>query len=430
MDQNPLKQTAEEITIANLRSLLQVQTGLRDQAEKRAHEALVAFQDLLQTLLPEETEKLHRAGGTIESLPLSQLAEILKARSRQIVSDLAKLQRPQIENAEEIITKAYRQNTLLRGDLRRIKEALAEAVAENNRLRSENEAYKKSKGKKAEGEPEARRPAVAAAPPPPIPADLPSDEPEWMVRWRASKHFDQDAQALQLVGRTGLARRPEIERELGKLFNVGENSSTQPRVIQRLEEEQGLVRVERPFQNRGSSSGGSHPNLILLTDRGRQAYRLLTGKDAVPSEFERLQPAHVSPEHTILNIEVAEYLQREGYSIVSEAMTVDLPGGGKFMPDLVAQKDEETYFIEVERGGSKDTGTRQTKWLNFYTASAGQIFVVCDNLDCMRAIRKELLDALGPHRAAFALTNMAQLKNGERGKDGSIWLDRRRGHVP
>jgi hypothetical protein len=48
----------------------------------------------------------------------------------------------------------------------------------------------------------------------------------------------------------------------------------------------------------------------------------------------------------------------------------------------------------------------------------------------MCGIRKELIDALGPHRAAFALTNLAQLKNGERGKDGPIWLDRRQGLGP
>jgi hypothetical protein len=149
-----------------------------------------------------------------------------------------------------------------------------------------------------------------------------------------------------------------------------------------------------------------------------------------PGEFERLQPAHVSPEHTLLNIGVADLLQKEGYKILTEAPAIDLPSGGKFIPDLVAEKEDDVYFIEVERGVSKDTRARQTKWLNFQSASGGRIYVFCDNLECMCGIRKELIDALGPHRASFSLTNLAQLKNGDRGKDGSIWLDRRKGLGP
>ena len=118
MDQNPLRLSADEITVSNLRSLLMVQTELRDQAEKRAHEALVAFQDLLQTLAPEESEKIQRTGEILASVPLTKLADILRTKSRQLVSDLAKLQRPQIDNAEAIITKAYTQNTLLRSELK------------------------------------------------------------------------------------------------------------------------------------------------------------------------------------------------------------------------------------------------------------------------------------------------------------------------
>jgi hypothetical protein len=121
----------------------------------------------------------------------------------------------------------------------------------------------------------------------------------------------------------------------------------------------------------------------------------LHGDGSVPSEFERLRPSHVSAEHTLLNIEVAEFLQQEGYTIMTEVPVIELPQGGKFIPDIVAEKGSEVYFIEVERGTSKDTKARQAKWLNFYTASAGQLYVFCDNLECMCGIRKELLDALG-----------------------------------
>lgn len=430
MDQNPLRQNADEITITNLRRLIQVQTELRDQAERRAHEAMLIFQDLLQTLAPEESERLAKSGTSIENTSLPQLADLLKARSRQLISDVARMQRPQIDNAEAIIAKAYTQNSFLRGELKRIQDQIDQMTAENNRLRSENEAYKKSRGKPAENTQSAQASRMVQEPIRPPAAGTTEGEQAWMQVWRNSKHFDQDSKAIVLLGQTGISRRPEIELELGKVLEVGENSGTQPRVIRRLEKEWGMVSVEKPFQSRGASSGGSNPDLILLTDRGKYAYRVLTGTDAVASEFERLRPAHVSAEHTLLNIEVAEFLRQEGYIITTEVPVIELPNGGKFIPDVVAEKDNEVYFIEVERGTSKDTKARQTKWLNFYTASAGQIYVFCDNLECMCGIRKELLDALGAHRASFSLTNMAQLKNGERGKDGSIWLDRRRGYAP
>jgi hypothetical protein len=431
MDQSALRQTADEITIANLRSLLNVQTDLRDQSERRAHDAVIAFQDLLQTLAPEESERLQRSGTSIESLPFGQLADILRAKSRQLVSDLARLQRPQIENAEAIISKAYTQNTLLRGELKRVKEALEGVQAENIRFRSENEVLKKARGKKPENESEVRPARSSPGATAPVISSAKGDgEPAWMGEWRKSKHFEYDSQAILLLGRTGLSRRPEMAEELGKLINVDGNSGTHARIIKRLVEELGMVSVEKPFQSRGASSGGSNPDIIQLTDRGKLAYRLLSGAEPVPGEFERLQPAHVSPEHTLLNIEVADFLQKEGYKILTEALAIDLPLGGKFIPDLVAEKEDDVFFIEVERGVSKDTRARQTKWLNFQAASGGRIYVFCDNLECMCGIRKELIDALGPHQASFSLTNLAQLKNGDRGKDGSIWLDRRKGLGP
>ncbi len=428
MGQNALRQTAEEITVANLRSLLNVQTGLRDRAEQRAHDAADAFRDLLQTLVPEESERLQRSGESIEMLAFGQLADILRAKARQLVSDLARLQRPQIENAEAIISKAYTQNTLLRSELKRAKELLAETQAENIRLRSENEALKKARSKKPENEPDVR--PISPSSVTTVPSKMANGEPEWMADWCKSKHFEYDSKAILLLGRTGLSRRPEIAQELGKMINVDGNSGTHARIIKRLVEELGMVHVEKPFQSRGASSGGSNPDIIRLTDWGKLAYRLLSGTEPVPGEFERLQPAHVSPEHTLLNIEVADFLQKEGYKILTEVPAIDLPSGGKFIPDLVAEKGGDVYFIEVERGVSKDTRARQTKWLNFQAASGGQIYVFCDNLECMCGIRKELIDALGPHRAAFSMTNLAQLKNGERGKDGSIWLDRRKGLGP
>ena len=96
--------------------------------------------------------------------------------------------------------------------------------AENVRLRSENEALKRAKGKKVEADQEIPiAPGVRATTMSIVGS---SGEPEWMVEWRKSKHFSEDSAAILLLGKTGISRRPEIERELGKVIEVEGNSGT------------------------------------------------------------------------------------------------------------------------------------------------------------------------------------------------------------
>lgn len=422
MDQNALKKTTNDITFDHLRSLLKVQADLRDNAERRAQEVVHILFDLLQVLAPDVSERLQKDGSGLDGMPLSQIGEILHAKSRQLLSDLASLKRPQIEDAEAIIAKAYSKNTMLQSELKTARGQLAEIRSEVNRLHAENEAFKKGKGKKVETEPESHPPPLPKSDPP-VNAEGIGVEPEWMKVWRKHPHFEKDSAGILILGHTGLARRPEIELEIGKKLNVSENSGTQPRIINRLRDA-GMIRCEKVFQTKGASSGGTYPDIIHLTDHGRSAFRFLTGESAQANEFEQSQPAHVSPEHTLLNLEAADFLSSQGFTIVSKVPEIRLPNGGKFIPDLVAEKSEHVYFIEVEQVGVKNNSSRITKWRNFHTATAGQIYVFCDNQECMQTIRKELLDIFGS-QAEFSLTNLEKLRAGIR-KNGSIWLDVRK----
>ncbi len=66
---------------------------------------------------------------------------------------------------------------------------------------------------------------------------------------------------------------------------------------------------------------------------------------------------------------------------------------------------------------------RQAKWRNFYQASGGNMFVVCDNRSCMRNIRSEINYCLGNMSVVVVLTNLADLQAGKRGEGDSIWLE-------
>jgi len=64
-------------------------------------------------------------------------------------------------------------------------------------------------------------------------------------------------------------------------------------------------------------------------------------------------------------------------------------------------------------------------WCNFYQASGGRMFVVCDNRSCMRNIRREINYCLGNKPLVVSLTNLTDLQGGKRGERDSVWLEMR-----
>jgi hypothetical protein len=71
----------------------------------------------------------------------------------------------------------------------------------------------------------------------------------------------------------------------------------------------------------------------------------------------------------------------------------------------------------------KEFEQRQAKWRNFYQASGGKMFVVCDNRSCMRNIRSEINYCLGNMQMVVSLTNLADLPAGKRGEGDSVWFE-------
>ena len=144
------------------------------------------------------------------------------------------------------------------------------------------------------------------------------------------------------------------------------------------------------------------------------------------NEDDRLQERHVSPEHALLNLQAADMLREAGYQVNLTPPEVHLPDGGLFKPDLVLIDEQGSLlFVEVERDTDKNLEQRQAKWRNFYQASGGKMFVVCDNRSCMRNIRSEINYCLGNMAGVVSLTNLADLQAGKRGEGDSVWLEAR-----
>jgi len=143
---------------------------------------------------------------------------------------------------------------------------------------------------------------------------------------------------------------------------------------------------------------------------------MFSSKTPKENEFDILIRHHSSPEHTILNIQAGEILINEGYQIRSRAQSINLSNGETYIPDIVAvdPKTGEVIFVEVERNVNKDQVSRKQKWMKFYEASNGNLYVFCDNLNCQRAIQGEINLALSGLAYNSFLTNLHGVRSGKR----------------
>jgi hypothetical protein len=127
-----------------------------------------------------------------------------------------------------------------------------------------------------------------------------------------------------------------------------------------------------------------------------------------------------------LNLQAADLLRAAGYQVNMTPNDIHLPDKGLLRPDLVlTDENGKIKFVEVERDVNKNIEGRQSKWRNFYQASGGHLYVVCDNSSCMRNIRSEINYCLGSKPVVIYLTNIADLLAGKRGDSDSIWLEKK-----
>ena len=141
-----------------------------------------------------------------------------------------------------------------------------------------------------------------------------------------------------------------------------------------------------------SGRQGRPPQLLKLTERGREAFLILFSKEAVPSELDELMKRHKSLEHALLNLEAAAMLrERLNASVDMYPPTIVLDGGRQFAPDLAATlPDGEVIYVECERGTNDDYVVRDRKWQNIYDATGGRIYVICSDYDSRNKVTSEI----------------------------------------
>jgi len=248
-----------------------------------------------------------------------------------------------------------------------------------------------------------------------------------MIEWRKKKTFDRDIVLLSLIGETGISRRPKIVHLAAERLGLKPDNSAIVDALNRIES-RGLIERLDLFEKRGADTGGVLPYLYRLTEQGRQAFWLLSGKNASECEFDILLRRHKTPEHTLLNMKVREFLEEhQVYQVLLESASLTLPDGHKFEPDITAKDlvTGELVYIEVERETNKDAESRVQKWQSLFAASNGNIRVICDKHSFMRKLTSEINFALSGLHFATYISNLEEIEQALASK-GHIWIMERR----
>jgi hypothetical protein len=394
-----------------------------------AHMHLVSIQRIINQDYCEACEK---SNHPLEKLADDELAYLIHIRMRALMDDVNRKEKPgelaEIRSQLEELSRKY-------SELEQMNMGLVEANKklqdENSNLNSHLSALRQAQ-RDVLNQTVTETRLVAEAP---VTPGNSASLPTWIKYWQASKGFEKSSVAILVMGDTGKALRPSITREMAKRLSLSmDNNSLDEAVSRLLIEEQNIhpILIEKieGIPEQGSSSGGNSPDVLRLTEAGLHAYQALAGHESNGNEYDRLIRCHSSPEHTILNVQAAEFLVEAGYLIKGQVQEIQLPNGSSFIPDISAidPTTGELLFIEVERDVHKDKMARKQKWINLYEASNGNIFVFSDNLTGQRAIQGEINLALGGLNYNSFLTNLHGLRNGKRSeKDGGIWLSVRRG---
>ncbi len=388
---------------------------------ENAHQHLVTILRLLDQDYDESCEK---ANHPLESFCDNDLVYLIHVRLRVMLGDLSRKKEPDetIEIKQRLIEISQKYTDLeqiLLAEQELNKNLRAEKSALEAHLSAIRQVHKEGVSQ------ETQQPIRATEYPHP---DIPI--PNWITTWRETKTFEKTSTVILVMGEMGIALRPTLIKMMAKRLSLSSANKNLDEALnwlitpsdkscpQLIEQAEGIMAS-------GSSAGGNQPAVLRLTTEGEIAYQVLTGNPPKENEYDTLLRHHSSPEHTILNIQVIEVLKEEGYRIQGKAQSIHLSNGETYIPDIVAvdPKTGEIIFIEVERDVNKDQNIRKTKWMKFYEASNGNLYVFCDNLNCQRAVQGEINLALKGLNYNSFITNLHGIRNGKRAeKDGSIWL--------
>ena len=317
---------------ANLRATMQ----MREAAEREARNVKEVLVDLARQFLAPEIDAIKRQDADDpEQWPAKKLGGWMKERLRAKINRLEFAAR---SSSPEALQKALAEIEALQAQVRELKaqsDKLAAAEAELTRAQetikardSELTGLRREATRLREEVARARQ-AAATAPVdssavdsptvPPSAGGDPTARPEWFEAWQRSRGFDSEQAVVRVMGFQGFCLYQSIEHTLVREGTV--KVGTLYRVFDRLQERE-LVEHKAP----GTEARGKAAFFYWLTDKGREAFRLLFGEAAVESEYHRLKARHKGDEHIVLNLQARDVFQARGATVDLYPQRVVIPG--------------------------------------------------------------------------------------------------------
>ncbi|MBD3322769.1 MAG: hypothetical protein GF350_16830 [Chitinivibrionales bacterium] len=391
--------TPDQVQINQLRTMLDSQIELRKVAERLYNEARDALQRLATLTNPgamEEHIKASHRGTSV--LDVGELGRIAETGHREKISDLQIALTVDPQEVDELRQEIKRLQALV--DRRQAFAPPTQAEEPPGQVFAQTDVSTSVSSQTRARANWMRFPS----PSPTLPATPVNAWPEWAQRWRdGSGNFDRDVDVIIVMGDTGAVRREDISTFLSEWWDVTPKSGSINRALARVRDD-GLVET---IPSRRKTS--RHPrHLHRLTERGRDAYRLLRGRDPVPSLTTELLKRHKSPEHAMLNLEAALAFEEAGGSVDLLPESIQL-SSGSYRPDLVLTTPAgEVFYVECERGTYKNPEKRVRKWELYYEASEGRFFVVTEGKEDRRTIKEEIEAWAGDRPLQLWVPNIAE----------------------
>ena len=412
-----------EANLRQLRTLLDAQARLLTVAEQTAAETRVELERLAEALCPKLVDNLRKGDPLgLSQVPARALAD---AVLRDVQARLARLSAGEVagRSVGRLYEEATQQVARLEQELATTRQELAtkQAALEQAELRVAvlQQALEDSQRRlgHAQGQPPSEPlpgiPSAGEQQPEPGEGEW---LPEWVREWQRKKTYERDVVLLQVLAETGVARRKRAAELFAARLGLERSGGGISRAFQRLTR----LGVAEVIEVRTETSGRS-THLLRLTERGRDAYRLLFHADPAPSQTTELLKRHKSPEHALLNLEAADLLREAGYKVDVFPGQIELPGGRLFAPDLAASRGGRTIFVEVERATRKAPDERGRKWDNYYDATGGQFYVVVADRSALDVIKSEILFWAGRRPLVLWMTSVSEARGRKLQRARSDW---------
>lgn len=409
-----------EISLRQLRTLLTAQARLREAAEQTASKVQEELERLAEALCPGLVDELRKDNPLgMEGL---KPAVLTGAIIRDVQHRLSRL--GVAEATGQSLTELYDAAMAKSARLQEENTHLAQELAVEQERRERVETRLKVVQQTLESKIKVDPPEVQLGFSTVGDSLSPDRMPGWIQKWQRSQTYERDVVLLRILAETGVPRRSDAAELFGKRLDLKPTGGGVNRVFRRAARE-GWVEL---IEVRSDTSGGAIYHLVRLTEKGRDAARLILGVDPVPSQATELLKRHKNGTHALLNLEAADLLREAGYEVDLFPAQIELPGQGEgreglFAPDLVASLHGRTIFVEVERDTRKNPAERNRKWSNYHAATGGEFYVIVPDRKALDAIKGEILFwASRQHRLRLWMSNLCDAR-GKQGED--IWTYKR-----